>query len=348
LRNTYLSSSEEVRALEVHKKSIVVLTHIDTVIYWSPKPIYTPPYFDLKPWQEQMSLGKRTKFGHVDIPRMMEGGINCPVFAICVTTLYKPERALMRSMEMLDAYYNEITKNQDKILLALTTEEILKAKKDGKISSMLSIEGGESIEGNLAALRMIHKLGVRIFGLTHNNRNQIGDGIGEARTRGGLTEFGVQLVEALNRLGIIVDVSHLSDNGFWDVIETSKAPIIASHSNSRKVCDISRNLTDDQIKALSESGGVVGINFWLPSIAENDPDLEKVLDHIDHISELVGVDYIGLGSDFDGFDSQLPGLEDASKIPNITRGLVKRGYSDNDINKILGANFLRVFKEVID
>jgi membrane dipeptidase len=300
LKNAYLAS-DVVRALEVHKKSIVVLAHIDTVIYWSPKPPFTPPYYDLKPWPEQMSLGKRTKFGHVDIPRMMEGGVNCPVFAVCVTALYKPERALMRSMEMLDTFYNELAENKDKIMLALSTEEIRKAKKDGIISSMLSIEGGESIEGNLAVLRLFHRLGVRMSGLTHNNRNRIGDGIAEARTKGGLTEFGVQLVKELNRLGIVIDVSHLSDNGFWDVIETSKAPIIASHSNSRKLCGISRNLNNDQIKALSESGGVVGINFWPLSISKHKSDIEKALDHIDHISELVGVDYVGLGSDFGWF-----------------------------------------------
>jgi membrane dipeptidase len=213
---------------------------------------------------------------------------------------------------------------------------------------MLSIEGGESIEGNLAALRMMYRLGVRMFGLTHNNRNQIGDGIGEARSKGGLTEFGVQLVEELNRLGVVVDVSHLSDYGFWDVMEVSQAPLIASHSNSRTVCDNLRNLTDDQIKALSESGGVIGINFWPPSLNEHEPNLENALDHIDHIADTAGVDYIGIGSDFDGYDTPLQGLEDASKISNITRGLVKRGYSDAEIMKILGGNFLRVFHDVID
>jgi membrane dipeptidase len=342
-----LSKEEETRALDIHKKSIVVLTHIDTVIYWAPKPNLTSLYYDLVPWPEKMSLGKRTKFGHVDIPRMIEGGVNCPIFAICVTSLYKPERSLMRSMEMLDAFYNEISQNSEAVFLATKTDEIIKAKKDGRISAMLAIEGGEAIEGNLAALRIMHKLGIRMFGLTHNNRNQIGDGIGEARTQSGLTEFGVELIKELNKLGIVIDVSHISDQGFWDAIEISKSPIIASHSNSRTICNISRNLNDEQAIALAEQGGVIGINFWPPSIAKKEVSINRTLDHVDHFVDLIGSDYVGIGSDFDGYDTPLIGLEDVSKIPNITKGLVARGYSDNEIKKILGGNFLRMFERVI-
>lgn len=254
-----------------------------------------------------------------------------------------PERSLMRSMELLDAFYRELGENKERVVLATTAAEVVNAKKDGRVSAMLAIEGGEAIEGNLAALRMLHRLGVRLFGLTHNYRNKIADGMGEARTGSGLTEFGVELIGELNRLGIIVDVSHLSDLGFWDVVEVSKDPIIASHSNARGLCDHLRNLTDDQVKAVAERGGVVGVNFY-PEVVHEEATLGRVLDHFDY---LVGADHVGIGSDYDGMRQPPAGLEDVSKMPNITRGLVSRGYSEDEIVKILGGNFLRVFKEVI-
>ena len=342
-----LSREDEMKALEIHERSIVVLTHIDTVIFWAPRPNVVPFYFDLVPWPEEMRLGKRTGFGHVDLPRLLEGGVNCPVFALAVTPNYMPERSLMRFMELLDAFYRELGENKERVVLATTADEVVKAKKDGRVSAMLAIEGGEAIEGNLAALRMLHRLGVRLFGLTHNYRNKIADGMGEARTGSGLTEFGVELIGELNRLGIIVDVSHLSDPGFWDVVEVSKDPIIASHSNARGLCDHLRNLTDDQVKAVAEGGGVVGVNFYPEVVHEEEATLGRVLDHFDYLVDLVGADHVGIGSDYDGMRQPPVGLEDVSKMPNITRGLVSRGYSEDEIVKILGGNFLRVFREVI-
>jgi membrane dipeptidase len=342
-----LSKEEEIKALEIHKRSIVVLTHIDTVIFWAPRPNVVPFYFDLIPWPEEMSLGKRTGFGHVDLPRILEGGVSCPVFALAVTPNYMPERSLMRSMELLDAFYRELEKNRDRVFLATTVDEVVKAKKNGRVSAMLAIEGGEAIEGNLAALRMLHRLGVRLFGLTHNYRNKIADGMGEARTGSGLTEFGVELISELNKLQIVVDVSHLSDPGFWDVIEVSKDPIIASHSNARSLCNHLRNLTDDQLKAVAEGGGVVGVNFYPEVVHVKEPSLGRVLDHFDYLIDLVGVDYVGVGSDYDGMRKPPVGLEDISKMLNVTRGLMSRGYSEDEIEKILGGNFLRIFKNVI-
>jgi membrane dipeptidase len=341
-----LSREEETKATEIHERSIVVLTHIDTVIFWAPRPNVVSFYFDLMSWPEKMQLGKRTNFGHVDLPRLLEGGVSCPVFALAVTPNYMPERSLMRSMELLDAFYRELGENREHVVLAITANEIVKAKKEGRISAMLAIEGGEAIEGNLAALRMLHRLGVRLFGLTHNYRNNIADGMDETRTGSGLTEFGVELIGELNRMGIIVDVSHLSDPGFWDVVEISKDPIIASHSNARSLCDHLRNLTDDQVKAIAEGGGVVGVNFY-PEIVHEEATLGKVLDHFDYLDDLVGADHVGIGSDYDGMRQPPAGLEDVSKMPNITRGLVSRGYSEDEIVKVLGRNFLRVFRDVI-
>jgi membrane dipeptidase len=340
-------SSKEIadRVVDIHENSVVVLGHCDTVIFWGPRPPLTPLYFDLVPWPEEMRLGKRTNFGHIDLPRLIEGGVSCPVFAMCPTQIYKPERSLMRTIELLDAFYRELGCNSEKVILATRVDDIVKAKEKSKVSAVIAIEGGESIEGNLAALRMLHKLGVRIFGLTHNVRNQIGDGVGE-RTNSGLTNFGVQLIEELNNLGIVIDLSHLNDEGFWDVIEVSEDPIVATHSNSRAVCNIPRNLSDEQIAAIAKSGGVVGVNFLPESIDPESPTLERVLDHIDHMVELVGPEYVGIGSDFDGMDITPTGLKDVSEIPNLTKGLISRGYGDEDIIKILGGNFLRVFREV--
>ena len=181
----------------------------------------------------------------------------------------------------------------------------------------------------------------------HSLRNQLADGVTDSRTGGGLSEFGVKVVEELNRLGVIIDVSHLSDTGFWDLIAVTTEPIIASHSNSRAVCGHARNLTDDQIRALADLGGVMGINFSPNFIHLTRADVASVVDHIDHIVKLVGVDYVGLGSDFDGIRGTPKGLEDVSKMPNITLELVHRGYSEEEISKILGENHLRIFKDIV-
>jgi len=186
-----------------------------------------------------------------------------------------------------------------------------------------------------------------MVGLVHSLRNQLADGVADRRTGGGLSELGVQAIEELDRLGMIIDVSHLNDDGFWDVLEQTKNPIIASHSNSRTVCNHPRNMTDEMITALAENGGVMGMNFAPSFVHKTDATLEAVIDHIDHIVDLVGPDHVGLGSDYDGIPSTPRGLEDVTKMPDITRELVKREYSREDIQKILGGNHLRLFKKVI-
>jgi membrane dipeptidase len=186
-----------------------------------------------------------------------------------------------------------------------------------------------------------------MVGLVHSLRNLLADGVADNRTNGGLSRLGVDVVEELNKLGIIVDVSHLSDAGFWDVLEISKDPIVASHSNSRAVCDHSRNLSDDMIKALAERGGVMGMNFAPDFVHKTKPSVETLVDHIDHIVDLVGPEHVGLGSDFDGIPRTPAGLEDASKMPAITEELVKREYSEDYIRLILGGNHLRLIERVV-
>jgi len=230
---------------------------------------------------------------------------------------------------------------------AICHDDIMSAFGKRKVAALLSIEGADVIEGDLSMIRIFYHLGVRMVGLVHSRRNLIADGVTDSRTGGGLSSFGVEVVEELDSLGVIIDVSHLNDERFWDLIDITASSLIASHSSCRAICDHQRNLTDKQIVALAERDRVIGINFAPSFIHPSYATVERVVGHIDHIVTLVGPDHIGLGSDFDGIASTPVGLEDVSKIPNITRELIKREYSEEDIRKILGENHLRLFKRVI-
>ena len=330
---------------QLHWDAIVVDTHCDTLKCLS-------PYFTSNRdsmWSDRSStgLGERSTVGHVDIPRLKAGGVDCQIFAISSLRERNPPYALRTALHMLDLFYAECRKNDDTITHATTHQDILNAVQRGKIAALLSIEGADVLEGEVGVLRMFYRLGVRMVGLVHSLRNQLADGVTDARTGGGLSEFGVQVVKELNRLGVLIDVSHLNDAGFWDLLDVSTQPIVASHSNSRSICDHVRNLTDDQIRALADRGGVMGINFAPTFIHPTRTDVAHLVDHIDHIVKLVGVDCVGLGSDFDGIRSTPLGLEDVSKLPNITQELVRRRYTETEIRKILGENHLRVWKDVV-
>ena len=330
-------------ALELHKRATVVDAHIDTLL-----DIMLPSARPSK-FPTPRNFGERSTMGHVDLPRLLEGGIDLQVFAAYIQPEYKIERALHRVVQLIDRFYQVLGEHQDKLLLFTKVSDVREAEKNGKIAVMLSIEGGEAVEADVRILRMLHRLGVRAMALTWNERNQIADGAAEGRTKGGLTNFGVELVAEMNRIGMVVDVSHISDAGFFDVIETTNSPIIASHSNCRALCNHRRNLTDEMIKLLAEKDGVMGMNF-APSFVDENKDhatLERVLDHVDHVVKTVGVGHVGLGSDFDGIDSTPKGLENVTKMPCFTEGLLKRGYSEDEVLKILGENFLRVFGKVI-
>lgn len=204
--------------------------------------------------------------------------------------------------------------------------------------------------GDVGILRIFHTLGVRLLGLTQFPRNQLADGSGELHAKGGLTDFGVKIIKEMNRLNMLVDVSHINEKGFWDIIELSNTTVIASHSNCKTLCEHHRNLSDDQIKAIVEKKGVIGITFVESFLKKQSTNVSvnDILDHIDHISNLVGPEYIGIGSDYMGLaSSRIKGLENIKNLSNITKGLVSRGYDDESIEKILGGNFLRVFKEVL-
>ena len=321
-------------AKRIHQDALVIDGHCDTILEIARKKI---------------NFRKRNTKGHLDIPRLQEGGVNVQVFAIYIEDIYKPDRAIKRTLQLYDVFYQELIKNQDYLSLITQYSQIEKTREEGKIGVILSIEGGEALEGDLGILHVLYQLGIRLITLTWNQRNQIADGVGEERTNSGLTEFGIKVIEEMNKLGMLIDVSHLSDAGFWDVIKYSKNAIVASHSNCFSLCPFRRNLKDDQIKALSDKGGVIGVTY-VPDFLTQDKrkaNIEDVLNHIDYLIKIGGINCVGLGSDFDGTRALPLNLDGADKIPNITSGLIRRGYKENEILKILGGNFLRIIKEVI-
>jgi len=295
--------------------------------------------------EEKRELGKRNTAGHVDLPRLRQGGVNVQFFAAFISPLFKA-RALARAIELIDVFFAELEKNKNDLTLLKCFADLENALHQGKIAAVLAIEGGEALEGSLGVLRMLYLLGVRCLTLTWNHRNEIADGVFDERSKGGLTKFGVEVIQEMNRLNMLIDVSHLSEAGFWDVLEVSRKPVIASHSNCRKLCDNPRNLTDNQIKSLAGAGGVMGLCFVPDFVHVSKPSLDKLIDHVDHIIEIAGIDCVGLGSDFDGFKVELPGMEDVSRLPALTEGLLCRGYSTESVQKILGGNFLRLLKKL--
>lgn len=338
-----LNSETEKRALFLHKEALYVDGHCDSISTWMP-PV-TMSRTELQ--YTQRNLGDRSQIGHLDLPRMMDGNVGCQIFAVYIHPIFH-DAPLKRAIQMIDVFFSELGKNAKTITFNRTYGGILRTQDEQKIVAVLSVEGGEALQGDLGVLRMLYKLGVRVLTLTHSIRNKLGDGCSEI-SQSGLTQFGTQVVQEMNKLGMIIDVSHINEKGFWDVISISQDPIIASHSNSRALCDHVRNLTDDQIHAIAQRGGVIGVTFvrnFLSSKPE-EASVETVLNHIDHIEELVGVKHIGIGSDYDGMGPGPKGLEHVGKVKNITRGLIQRGYSDDEIEGILGGNFLRVFKRIL-
>jgi membrane dipeptidase len=304
------------------------------------------------------SIGNPTEL-NIDIPKLRQGGLKVPFFSAYTypyTTRDKqPDyaRTNSRILALANALYWTIGNHPDKIGLAKTVKDIRKLVKEDKIAAVLTIEGAYSLneKNSIELLKQYYDLGIRAIALTHNYSNVLGEGVfgvyrdGRA-SEGGLTPLGKQAVQEMNRLGIIVDVSHLDVRTFWGVIETSKAPIIASHSCAYSLQNHPRNLSDDQIQAIAKQSGVVQIAYWLDLLGSGENiTIKTVADHIDYVVKLVGVDHVGLGSDYDGA-KMIDELDNCAKIPEITRELVKRGYSKNDITKILGGNTLRVMREV--
>jgi membrane dipeptidase len=344
---------------------------------------------------EGYNLAEKHDFGQVDIPRMRAGHVSGLFLSIWTDPdRFNPTESVRRALEQIDAVRRETVRHPADLELATTADEILAAHKRGRIAILMGVEGGQAIDSDLAILRTYFNLGVRYMTLTHTNNTPWADSSGKPPEHNGLTEFGKDVVREMNRLGMMVDISHVSDKTFYDALATSSAPIIASHSSCRALATAPRNMTDDMLRALAAKGGVAHINYFegfldsdfaqresalkaeeaqqdaiddaTPKFgdrSQNGPavrkinavrlqklgriPLSKLLDHFEHAVKIAGIDHVGLGSDFDGVDDMLPeGLEDISKLPNLVRGLMERGFSDDDILKILGGNTLRVMRQV--
>ena len=326
-----LTAEQEERARRIHREAIVVDTHCDTLM-------------DIEKGVRQ--LGERSDKGHIDLPRLKEGGVDAQVFA-CWVGGSKAVEPMKHFLVKADHFHQQLARNPGAVMQATTARDIRRAKEEGKVAAILGMEGAEPLEGELGTLRMYYRLGLRVVTLVWGGRNRLGDAVfGDSRANSGLTDFGVEVVKEMNRLGMAVDVSHLNARGVEDVLDVSTAPIIASHSNARAVFDHVRNLTDDQIKAIAAKGGLIHSVFTFLHTDRTKGSLDDVLNHMEHIMALVGPEHLGIGSDFDGIQNAPLDLEDTSKMINITRGLVARGYTIGAIRQILGENFLRVFAQV--
>ncbi|HEX8186589.1 MAG TPA: dipeptidase [Blastocatellia bacterium] len=378
------------RAEKLHREAIVIDTHNDIT---SP---LADEGFDLAMSGIEPDGKMKT---HTDIRRMKSGGLDAEFFAVYVSREFidkKPSEgggAARRALDIIDVVNEQVRRHPETFEMASTADDIRRIAKKGKIAALMGIEGGHAIEDSLRTLRMFYKLGIRYMTLTHSNTNDWADSSGDindtsVKHHNGLTDFGREVVREMNRIGMMVDISHVADKTFYDAIETSRAPVIASHSSARAIANHPRNMTDDMLKAVAKNGGVVMVNFydgfldprkvefnklatarqeelkkqfpddkarvdeemkkWREANALARTPLSVLIDHFDHIAKVAGIDHVGIGSDFDGIPlTGLPErMEDISKLPNITIELMKRGYSDADIKKVLGENFLRVMASV--
>jgi membrane dipeptidase len=375
-----LSCSESnIDPMKLHNDALVADLHSDTA---------------LRMVEEGFDFSKRDTSGHMDLPRLKEGGVDLQVFACWLDTDTPLEKCRPTVDELLDSLDAQIGRNPDKIAVCRTASEAENIIGSGRIAAFLAIENGVAIANDLDNLRHFYDRGVRYMTLTHTASNDWCISSADSTPAfDGLTDFGRDVVRKMNELGMIVDVSHAHPSAVAEVLKVTTDPIIASHSCVYELCPHDRNLTDDQIRAIAQNGGVIGINFYTGYLSKEFNDLDKafeaehkteidsfkalypdygerrramrdlyaefgkkvdslgidytiILDHIDYIVNLVGPDYVALGSDFDGVHRIPEGIDDCSMMPNITKGLVDRGYSEEDIRKILGGNFMRVFRQV--
>lgn len=283
---------------------------------------------------------------HISIDKLLKGGLKVQFFAAWIGVQQLYGSSLQRGIKLIDRYHTMIVENPELIIPILKCEDIDQLE-DKQIGALLTVEGGDILEGDLANLRIIHRLGVRLMTLTWNHRNEICDGIMEINSKSGLSNFGISVVREMNELNMIIDVSHISVQGFWDVIEHSKDPIIASHSNARALCHHPRNLDDEQIRAIANTDGLIGINFYPPFLSDSKGSLDDIIRHIDYISGLVGVDVVGFGSDFDGIDQLPEGINGSQDFPKIIDRLLRLNYLEYDVKKICSGNYYRIIKSIL-
>jgi len=374
------------KAQQIHNSAIVVDTHADT------PQRFLDGGFDIGSTDPADN-------GHVSLDKARAGNLGAEFFSIWVDPRINPNHYAQKTLDLIDSVYQQAADHPDRMMMAFSVDDIERAHKEHKLAALMGIEGGHSIENDIHLLRDFHRLGVRYMTLSWSNTNEWADSSGDisdtkVQHHNGLTEFGKDVVLEMNRLGMMVDISHVADKTFWDAIATTKAPVIASHSSARALVNHPRNMTDEMLRAVAKNGGVVQVNFfsgfddpkfleasnaqakdrdaavemqlskiraegkpptyldedtiereWLGKIPR--PPFSSLMDQIDHIAKVAGVDHVGLGSDFDGVSGATPaGMDSAADLPKITQALLDRGYSADDIRKILGGNLLRVFREV--
>src|SRR5690625_104298 len=325
---------------DIHFDSIIVDSHIDTFMHT----------LDDITWLPETDIGEETPFDF-DIPKAQAGGLDVPYMAAYTPGYHEnTPRSISQTLAKLNVLYWTEDNNQEELNITTSYSEIEQAVREGKIAAVPTIEGGYSMEEN-NAIELLHQyndLGVKAFGFTWNHSNALGEGANRAYpdgtpSEGGLTDLGEEVAKEMNEIGMMIDVSHMAESTFWDVIEVSDDPVIATHSGVNELHDHQRNLTDEQLEALAENGGVLGIVFYPVFLGGN--YVSDIVDHIDHAVDVMGIDHVALGSDFDGADMP-EDLQDASELYKITDELQNRGYSNEDIKKILGENHLRVLEEV--
>jgi membrane dipeptidase len=367
------------RARQLHDRAIVVDTHDDTT--------------QRLVFENTFDIAARNKNGNIDIPRMKEGGLDALFFSIWVPSDVTGPPAVKRALDQIDAVREAARRHPGELLLATTATDVRRAAAEHKIAALMGMEGGHMIDDDMRLLRDYAALGVRYMTLTHFKNNNWADSSTDKPAHNGLTAFGKDVVREMNRLGMMVDISHVADKTFYDALAITDAPVIASHSSCRAIANHPRNMTDDMLRALAKNGGVVMINYHAGFLSEEfriasekrsgsvvasmsamskkcggneacttlesdriDHDAmlkgelpkvswEKIVEHIDHAVKIAGAEHVGLGSDFDGATMPL-GMEDASKLPKITEALLAKGYAEQDVEKILGGNILRVMEQV--
>lgn len=325
-------ADEEV--LRVHRSALIIDGHNDVTSK-------TVRGFD---------IARPTAEGHTDIARMRQGGIGAQFFAAYVAVNYMDSnQSAHRALQMIDTIRHDIVgKNPRDFLLALSAADIEQARREGRIAALIGIEGGHAIEEDLRLLRQFYNLGARYLSFTHTRHLSWAGSSGEVGQQG-LSDFGRSVVAEMNRLGMMIDVSHISDLTLAGTLAATRAPVFASHSSCRALANVPRNLTDEQIRGIAKGGGVIMVNFYCQFLLgrpKTQASIDDVVRHIDHIKRIAGVEAIGLGSDFDGIDCAPTGLEDVSKFPNLTRKLLEKGYSEREIRQIYGENFLRFMRSV--
>ena len=372
--NTAIADSD---ARRIHEEALVIDTHSD---------------FLFRSGLDGSALTDDPPLAQTTLGKLEQGGVDAQFFAVWIPPAYKQYGYARKTLEIIDDFYREIGKSPERIEMARTVADIKRIAKSGKVAALMGIEGGHAIENRLELLRNYYRLGVRYMTLTWSNNNDWADSSSDTLKWGGMTDFGFAVVTEMNRIGMMIDISHVADTTFWEVIRTSKAPVIASHSSARALNTHKRNMDDEMIVALAKNGGVIQINFY-PMFIDQEyhdavykklfeakpefatlgaeylddqvglmgpqwelfrslektlqpPPLSALIAHIDHVVKLVGPDHVGLGSDFDGVTSLPVGMEHQGKLPALTEALVAKGYSEDDIKKILGGNLLRVMAEV--